>query len=152
MAKFLYSAAMSLDGFISGPGGDMSWMADYFGPNPAVAELITRTGALLVGNRTFGGDDPNKGGPGEGEVAARRRHPPVRATRRPDRPARADQRCAHGANHEHVVSRCPYSPPALRPVRGQTGVAFGYEHHGCRGRPLGGDHSDDHRGHLPVVE
>ena len=25
MAKFLYSAAMSLDGFIAGPGGDMSW-------------------------------------------------------------------------------------------------------------------------------
>jgi dihydrofolate reductase len=68
MAKFLYSAAMSLDGFIAGPGGDASWMADYLGPNPFVDELITRTGAILVGNRTFGGDDPYKGQPGEGEA------------------------------------------------------------------------------------
>ncbi len=68
MAKFLYSAAMSLDGFISGPGGDVSWMADYLGPNPVVDQLIARTGAILAGNRTFGGDDPYKGRPGEGEV------------------------------------------------------------------------------------
>ena len=68
MANFMYSAAMSLDGFIAGPGGDMSWMADYVGPNPVVEELITQTGALLVGNRTFGGDDPLKGTEGEGEA------------------------------------------------------------------------------------
>ncbi len=68
MAKFLYSAAMSLDGFISGPGGDMSWMVDYLGPNPVVDQLIKQTGAILAGNRTFGGDDPYKGRPGEGEV------------------------------------------------------------------------------------
>lgn len=68
MAKFLYSAAMSLDGFIAGPGGDMSWMTNYLGPNPVVDELISTTGALLVGNRTFGGDDPYKGQPGEGEA------------------------------------------------------------------------------------
>jgi dihydrofolate reductase len=68
MAKFLYSAAMSLDGFIAGPGGDMSWMVDYLGPNPVVDELIPQTGAILGGNRTFGGDDPYQGQPGEGEV------------------------------------------------------------------------------------
>jgi dihydrofolate reductase len=68
MAKFLYSAAMSLDGFIAGPGGDASWMADYLGPNPVVDELIAQTGAILVGNRTFGGDDPYKGREGEGEA------------------------------------------------------------------------------------
>jgi dihydrofolate reductase len=68
MAKFLYSAAMSLDGFISGPAGDMSWMVDYLGPNPVVDQLIEQTGALLVGNRTFGGDDPYKGKLGEGEA------------------------------------------------------------------------------------
>ena len=68
MAKFLYSAAMSLDGFIAGPGGDMSWMAGYLGPNPVVDELIMQTGAILAGNRTFGGDDPHKGQPGEGEA------------------------------------------------------------------------------------
>jgi dihydrofolate reductase len=68
VAKFLYSAAVSVDGFIAGPGGDMSWLADYAEPNPAVDELISRTGAILAGNRTFGGDDPNKGRPGEGEA------------------------------------------------------------------------------------
>ncbi|MBE1550416.1 hypothetical protein GGC64_004456 [Mycobacterium sp. OAS707] len=26
MAKSLYSAAMSADGFIAGPGGDLSWL------------------------------------------------------------------------------------------------------------------------------
>jgi dihydrofolate reductase len=68
MAKFLYSVAMSLDGFIAGPGGDMSWLAPYEEPNPAVDELITRTAVILAGNRTFGGDDPLRGQPGEGEA------------------------------------------------------------------------------------
>ena len=31
MAKVLYSAAMSLDGFIAGAGGDMSWLTEYLG-------------------------------------------------------------------------------------------------------------------------
>ena len=60
MAKFLYSAAMSLDGFIAGPGGDVSWMADYLGPNPVVDELIPQTGAILAGNRTFAATIPTK--------------------------------------------------------------------------------------------
>ena len=58
MARLLYSAAMSLDGFIAGPGGDMSWLADYLEPNPVVDELIPQVGALLVGARTFRGDEP----------------------------------------------------------------------------------------------
>jgi dihydrofolate reductase len=61
MAKLLYSATMSLDGFIAGPGGDMSWAAEHFGPNPEINALIGRVGALLVGRRTYGGDDPYKG-------------------------------------------------------------------------------------------
>ena len=68
MAKFLYSAAMSLDGFTTGPGGDMSWLAEHIGPNPVVDELITQVGAILAGRRTYGGDDPYKGQPGEGEA------------------------------------------------------------------------------------
>jgi dihydrofolate reductase len=67
MAKVLYSATMSLDGFIAGPGGDASWMTEYLGPNPLVDELIPRIGALLVGNRTFRGDDPNRGTDKEGK-------------------------------------------------------------------------------------
>ena len=59
--QMLYSVTMSLDGFISGPGGDMSWLTEYLEPNPMVDELIDKIGALLVGNRTFRGDDPYKG-------------------------------------------------------------------------------------------
>jgi hypothetical protein len=33
MGKLLYSATMSLDGFIAGPGGDMSCFTEYLGPN-----------------------------------------------------------------------------------------------------------------------
>jgi dihydrofolate reductase len=60
---------VSLDGFIAGPGGDMSWATEHFGPNPVVDELIPRIGALLVGNRTFRGDDPYKGTPKQGKFA-----------------------------------------------------------------------------------
>ena len=68
VAKFLYSAAMSVDGFIAGPNGDMSWLTDYLGPNPTVDELIPQVGAILAGRRRFSGDDPYKGQPGEGEA------------------------------------------------------------------------------------
>jgi dihydrofolate reductase len=68
MAKFLYSAATSADGFIAGFGGDMSWLVDYLDPNPVIDELVGQIGALLVGRRTFGGDDPFKGTPAGGEA------------------------------------------------------------------------------------
>jgi dihydrofolate reductase len=67
MSTLQYQTAMSLDGFIAGPGGDMSWMSGFSGPNPAVQELIESTGSLLVGRTTFGGDDPGRGTTGEGE-------------------------------------------------------------------------------------
>jgi dihydrofolate reductase len=67
MAKVLYSVSMSLDGFIAGPGGDMSWLTEHLGPNPTVDGLIGEIGALLVGHRTFRGDDPYKGTAKEGE-------------------------------------------------------------------------------------
>src|SRR2546423_1391559 len=68
MAKLLYSATMSVDGFITGAGGDMSWFIPYLGPNPLVDDLVRNVGALLVGNRTFGGDDPYKGTTEEGKA------------------------------------------------------------------------------------
>lgn len=72
MAKLLYSATMSLDGFIAGPGGDASWMTPYLGPNPAIDDVIGQIGALLVGHRTFGGDGPHKRH-GQGRQAVQRR-------------------------------------------------------------------------------
>jgi dihydrofolate reductase len=68
MAKVLYSATMSLDGFIAGPGGDMSWLTEHLGPNPSVEALIGDIGAILVGNRTFRGDDPHRGTDKEGKA------------------------------------------------------------------------------------
>jgi dihydrofolate reductase len=67
MGKVLYSASMSLDGFIAGAGGDASWMTEYLGPDPVLDDVISKVGALLVGNRTFRGDDPHKGTPKEGK-------------------------------------------------------------------------------------
>jgi hypothetical protein len=46
----------------------MSWLVDYLGPNPVVDELVGQIGALLVGRRTFGGDDPYRDTPAEGEA------------------------------------------------------------------------------------
>lgn len=67
MANLLYSATMSLDGFIAGPGGDMSWLSEHLGPNAEMEALVEDIGALLVGARTFRGDDPHQGEEGEGE-------------------------------------------------------------------------------------
>jgi dihydrofolate reductase len=69
MAKLLYSVTMSLDGFIAGPGGDMSWLTRFLGPNPTAEALVPRIGAMLVGKRTFGGDDPNRGTDKEGAMS-----------------------------------------------------------------------------------
>jgi dihydrofolate reductase len=68
MAKLLYAFSCSIDGFIAGPGGDMSWLTPHLHPDPEVDALITRIGALLVGRRTYDGDDPHRGGPGEGQA------------------------------------------------------------------------------------
>ncbi len=53
MAKVLWHVTMSLDGFIAGPGDDMTWMGDFVGPNPAVDDLLPRIGAVLAGRRTY---------------------------------------------------------------------------------------------------
>ena len=67
MSKLLYSATMSLDGFIAGPAGDMSWLTEHLAaPNPGAERLMDEIGALLVGRRTHTGDDPNAGTDEEG--------------------------------------------------------------------------------------
>jgi dihydrofolate reductase len=65
-SKLLYSATMSLDGFIAGVDGDMSWLTEYLAGGPEIDELAAGIGALLVGRRTFQGDDPNRGTDAEG--------------------------------------------------------------------------------------
>jgi dihydrofolate reductase len=63
----LYGVTMSLDGFIAGPGGDMSWLTPFLGPNDDVSRLIPEIGSLLVGRNTFGGDDPHRGTEAQGK-------------------------------------------------------------------------------------
>ena len=83
MAKLLYSAGMSLDGYIAGYGGDMSWLAEHVGGADSTADrLLENTGALLVGNNTFGGDDPNRGTDKEGAFGGRYHGPVVVLTHR----------------------------------------------------------------------
>jgi dihydrofolate reductase len=51
MRKVRYAVAMSLDGYISGPNGEINWIVN----DPAVdfGALIAQFDALLVGRRTF---------------------------------------------------------------------------------------------------
>ncbi|SER07440.1 dihydrofolate reductase family protein [Microlunatus flavus] len=86
MSKLLYSATMSLDGFIAGPDGDMSWLSDYLAtPNPGADLLMDEIGSLLVGRRTHTGDDPNAGTEDEGAFGGRWVGPVVVLSRSPER-------------------------------------------------------------------
>lgn len=85
MGKVLYSVTMSLDGYIAGPGGDMSWLSPYLGRNPQVDALQTNIGALLVGGRTFRGDDPNRGTDKEGAFGGTWTGPSFVVTHEPPR-------------------------------------------------------------------
>jgi dihydrofolate reductase len=88
VAKLLYSAAMSLDGFIAGVGGDMSWLSAFqdSGDEPSSAELAAQVGSLLVGRRTHDGDDPNKGTEHEGAYGGSWHGPVFVVTHRPAEP------------------------------------------------------------------
>lgn len=87
MATLLYSATMSLDGFIAGPGGDMSWLTEHLGSadHATAQRVLANVGALLVGRNTFGGDDPNRGTDAEGAFGGQYHGPVVVLTHR--RPA-----------------------------------------------------------------
>jgi dihydrofolate reductase len=49
--KVVVNRAMSLDGFIAGPGDAMDWIADFLAPDEFRDQAAT-TGAMLVGRRT----------------------------------------------------------------------------------------------------
>lgn len=84
MPKLIFSATCSLDGYMAGPGGDMSWLTEHLqGPNPHAERLLAGTGALLVGRRTYDGDDPNRGTDREGAFGGQYDGPVVVLTHRP---------------------------------------------------------------------
>lgn len=51
--KVIWSATMSLDGFIAGPDDEMEWVFQYTDPNPVAEELIRSTGAVLAGKHSY---------------------------------------------------------------------------------------------------
>ena len=53
LGKVVWSATMSLDGFIAGPGDTMGWVFDHSGPNPVVDQVMRDTGAVLAGRRSY---------------------------------------------------------------------------------------------------
>jgi dihydrofolate reductase len=84
-SKLLYSATMSLDGFIAGPGGDMSWLTDLLiRSDVELDDLISNIGALLVGKNTFTGDDPNAGTESEGAFGGTWHGPTIVLTHHPE--------------------------------------------------------------------
>src|SRR4029453_17157210 len=63
MGQVLWHITMSLDGYIAGPRDDMTWLADYLGPNPTADEVLAKVGALLLGDRTYQGAKTEAGKP-----------------------------------------------------------------------------------------
>ena len=67
--KVVVNRAMSLDGFIAGPGDDVRWggdrpLADFAAPDD-FAEIAAATGAMLIGRRTWDvGDEMEAAEPG----------------------------------------------------------------------------------------
>ncbi len=49
--KVVVNRAVSLDGFIAGPGDSMDWVGEFLGPKE-LGEQAAQTGAMLVGRRT----------------------------------------------------------------------------------------------------
>ena len=64
--KVVVNRAMSLDGFIAGPGDAMDWLGELV-PQHDVAEVAAATGAMLIGRRTsdvgdrMAAEDPDRG-------------------------------------------------------------------------------------------
>jgi dihydrofolate reductase len=82
--QLIFAATCSLDGYLAGPGGDMSWLTPHLGEeNPHAERLLAGTGALLVGRRTYDGDDPNRGTEQEGAFGGQYAGSVVVLTHRP---------------------------------------------------------------------
>jgi dihydrofolate reductase len=103
-ARTLYSCTMSLDGFLAGPGGDMQWLRPHLGPNPVAENIVDEIGSLLVGRRTFEGDDPNKGTDREGAFGGQWHGPVVVLTHSPPDESPADGDLTFSSDLEEAVA------------------------------------------------
>lgn len=100
VSKLVYSATMSLDGFIAGAGGDMQWLTKHLAePNPDAASLMDDIGALLVGANTNRGDDPNAGTDKEGAFGGEYSGPVVVLTHNPPDDGSTDSGASSGVRY-----------------------------------------------------
>jgi dihydrofolate reductase len=81
VGKLLWHTMMSLDGFTAGPNDDMSWVFGVeSGSGETVGEVLSSTGALLVGRRTQDVEDRDQpgfyGGAFQGPFFVLRHDPP----------------------------------------------------------------------------
>jgi dihydrofolate reductase len=53
MAEVVWHVTMSLDGFIAGPDDAMEWVFEHSGPNAVADEIVSTTGAVLAGRRSY---------------------------------------------------------------------------------------------------
>jgi dihydrofolate reductase len=55
MSKTIFYGAVSLDGFLAGPDGDMGWAEKHLasGEDYGYVELVTSCSAMLIGRKTF---------------------------------------------------------------------------------------------------
>jgi dihydrofolate reductase len=54
MSSFVQiQASLSLDGFMAGPGDDMDWIFEHVAAAEGSADVMTATGAILAGRRTY---------------------------------------------------------------------------------------------------
>ena len=93
--------ASSIDGFIAGPDDDLGWLPQPEGPAPpdyGFAQFMNRTGALLMGRRTY---DIAQGFDGAWPYGDR---PVLVATHRTLSPIRPSVRAVRGDIHELIAA------------------------------------------------
>jgi dihydrofolate reductase len=62
MTAVLWHVAMSLDGFVAAPGDDMRWVFEVAEPSDTAHEVMSSTGAIVMGRRTYEVEDRERPG------------------------------------------------------------------------------------------
>lgn len=62
MTAVSWHVVMALDGFIAAPGDDMRWVFEVAGPSDTVDQIVSNTGAIVMGRRTYEVEDRDRPG------------------------------------------------------------------------------------------